>query len=73
MDPESKLTLTREHAVGEVKKGFGLINVHERIQLYYGRNYGMKVYSRQGFGTRILIKIPRCNWREKNYAEAADR
>lgn len=73
MDPESMLTLTREHAVGEVKKGFGLINVHERIQLYYGRNYGMKVYSRQGFGTRILIKIPRCNWREKNYAEAADR
>lgn len=68
MDQDTLSLLNIQSRPGSVKKGFGLINVHERIQLYYGKNYGMKACSRPGCGTTILIKIPRCNWRDKEYA-----
>lgn len=69
MDRHTLSSLFGESPPGSIKKGFGLRNVHERIQLYYGKSYGMKAYSRYGCGTQILIKIPRCNWRDKTYAE----
>lgn len=38
--------------------GFGLVNVHKRIQLYYGKQYGLTVQSRYQEGTRVTITIP---------------
>ncbi len=38
--------------------GFGLENVHRRIQLYYGREYGLTVQSRYQEGTRVAVLIP---------------
>ncbi len=38
--------------------GIGLRNVHERIRLQYGSAYGMKVFSRQGAGTEVVIELP---------------
>ncbi|WP_455616091.1 cache domain-containing sensor histidine kinase [Eisenbergiella sp.] len=39
-------------------RGFGLKNVSIRIQLQYGQDYGVKVYSKANEGTRVLIKLP---------------
>ena len=39
-------------------RGFGLKNVSIRIQLQYGQAYGVKVYSKEGEGTQIYIKLP---------------
>lgn len=39
-------------------KGYGVRNVNERIQLYYGREYSLKVESEVGVGTKITIEIP---------------
>lgn len=39
-------------------RGFGLKNVSIRIQLQYGQAYGVKVYSKEGEGTQIHIKLP---------------
>lgn len=39
-------------------RGFGLKNVSIRIQLQYGQDYGVKVYSKINEGTRVLIKLP---------------
>ncbi|HEX2925507.1 MAG TPA: sensor histidine kinase, partial [Ruminiclostridium sp.] len=36
----------------------GLKNVHQRIKLYYGENYGMTINSTFGKGTRVEITLP---------------
>lgn len=40
------------------KQGIGLKNIHSRIELYYGRGYGLSITSTPGEGTSITIKIP---------------
>lgn len=40
------------------KGGFGMANVEKRIQLNYGKEYGMVLNSEYGFGTEIKISIP---------------
>lgn len=36
----------------------GLRNVHQRIRLFYGDEYGLKIYSEKDIGTAIQIIIP---------------
>jgi len=38
--------------------GFGIRNVHSRIQLHFGSEYGVKMFSRPGIGTTVLIRFP---------------
>ncbi len=38
--------------------GVGINNVDQRIKLIYGKNYGIKVTSVKGQGTKIRIKLP---------------
>jgi len=40
-------------------KGYGLRNVNERIQLYYGKNYGISIESELNLGTKVRIQIPK--------------
>lgn len=42
----------------EKEKGFGLANVNERIHMYFGPEYGMKIQSQKGKGTTVEIVIP---------------
>jgi len=37
----------------------GLINVHERIQLCFGKEYGIEILSEEGSGTVVVFKIPK--------------
>lgn len=46
--------------------GVGLINVHSRIQLMFGNEYGLEVYSEPDEGTRIVIHIPAIPYTEEN-------
>lgn len=39
-------------------RGIGLQNVHQRIGLYYGNQYGLEIFSREGEGTEVIIRIP---------------
>lgn len=39
-------------------KSVGILNVHQRIQTYYGKEYGLTAESRKGSGTVISIRIP---------------
>jgi two-component system sensor histidine kinase YesM len=38
--------------------GFGLENVNKRIELYYGKQYGLSVESEYQTGTRVMVTIP---------------
>jgi len=42
----------------DTEKGFGLANVNERIRMNFGAEYGMKIESVRGKGTRVEIIIP---------------
>jgi two-component system sensor histidine kinase YesM len=38
--------------------GIGIANVDERIKINYGNEYGLKVESRPGTGTKVFIRLP---------------
>lgn len=38
-------------------KGYGVKNVHQRIQLYYGTDYGLTFHSTKDMGTYVLVRI----------------
>nr|WP_183600822.1 sensor histidine kinase [Paenibacillus phyllosphaerae] len=40
------------------RKGIGLPNVHRRIALMYGERYGLRIDSKQGEGTTVIIVMP---------------
>jgi Predicted signal transduction protein with a C-terminal ATPase domain len=37
----------------------GLFNVHDRLRLYFGDRYGLKISSNVGCGTKIQIRLPK--------------
>ncbi|WP_418667518.1 cache domain-containing sensor histidine kinase [Allofournierella sp.] len=39
-------------------KGYGILNVHKRIQLAYGGDYGVSILSGAGRGTKIVLALP---------------
>ena len=38
--------------------GIGLLNIHRRIQRFYGDNYGLQVESIKGTGTVVTLRLP---------------
>ena len=50
--------LTNDSKIERKGSGIGLKNVHERIQLYFGANYGLQIYSEPDEGTTIRIHMP---------------
>lgn len=66
---ETKLTQLREKlntnrlADGEVdeagkKGGIGVLNVHRRIQMVYGEQYGLRIESKLEQGTKMIMAMP---------------
>ena len=43
------------------KKFQGLLNVHKRLQLYYGQDYGLSVVSTAGVGTVVTMRLRKEN------------
>ncbi len=56
--------LTNESKIEKKSSGIGLKNVHERIQLYFGKNYGLEIYSEPDEGTTIRVHMPCVNYFE---------
>ncbi|EOR27667.1 multi-sensor signal transduction histidine kinase [Clostridium sartagoforme AAU1] len=50
--------LIGESNIQKKGSGIGLRNVHERIKLYFGENYGLEVYSEPDEGTTISVHMP---------------
>ena len=68
MSPEKAATLlsTTVSDSKERLSGIGVRNVHERIQLYYGPEYGLQFESSPGIGTTVRIWLPLQNEIGKN-------
>lgn len=56
---------TRKNLLTMESKGYGVQNVHHRIQLYYGEKYGLKYESRVNVGTTVTLRIPKVESREE--------
>ena len=56
MTPERRHEVQEAIRTGE-RAGFGLAAVAERIALYYGPGYGMKIFSEEGKGTTVEIRL----------------
>ena len=56
MPPERLHEVQEAIRIGE-RAGFGLAAVAERIALYYGPGYGMKIFSEEGKGTTVEIRL----------------
>jgi two-component system, sensor histidine kinase YesM len=50
--------LTEMQDISSNESGFGLLNVHQRIKLNYGENYGVFLESQTGEGTTVKITLP---------------
>lgn len=38
----------------------GLYNIHRRIDILYGRPYGVEIRSTEGHGTMLVVTLPAC-------------
>jgi two-component system, sensor histidine kinase YesM len=39
-------------------QGIGLVNIHKRIQIYYGESYGLTIKSWKNRGTVVTVRVP---------------
>ena len=64
MEPEVvKHILEKPDRGGKTGK-VGVYNVHNRLQLYYGSQYGLSYESAPGAGTMVFVTIPNPEWKE---------
>ena len=57
-DLENLRQVLRERDIRE-NYHIGVANVNQRLKLYFGEEYGLKIESREGFGTKVTIHIPK--------------
>lgn len=72
---EEQITTLRQKKQVTIRKkgsGIGFSNVEERIQLFYGKAYGLEVYSEPDEGTLIRIRIPFQPLSEEDFDEGID-
>ncbi|QNK54909.1 sensor histidine kinase [Paenibacillus sp. PAMC21692] len=50
--------LSPDHGDPSERKGVGLRNVHERLSIYFGERYGLRILNRNGEGTAIELTHP---------------
>ena len=65
-EEQVRLLLTDSNRVHKHGSGVGLVNVNNRIQLLFGKEYGLTVESEPDEGTMISICIPAVPYTEEN-------
>ncbi len=63
---EVDLLLTDSKRVRRQGSGVGLVNVNNRIQILFGKEYGVKIESELDEGTEVFISIPAIVYTEEN-------
>lgn len=63
---EVELLLTDSKRIHKHGSGVGLLNVNNRIRIFFGKEYGLTVESEPDEGTVISIRIPAVQFTEEN-------
>ena len=59
MTTEQVDVLLSEPACESVGGGYGVYNVQQRVETYYGKEYGLVFHSKPGEGTCVTLRIPK--------------
>lgn len=59
-----QVLISGSHPASKRGSGIGVKNVNERIQLHFGKEYGLEILSEPDNGTEIIITIPAVNYDE---------
>lgn len=65
-EEEAGFVLTDSNRIHKHGSGVGLVNVNNRIQILFGKEYGLLVESEPDEGTTVSIRIPAIPYTEKN-------
>ncbi|SDF40635.1 sensor histidine kinase [Marvinbryantia formatexigens DSM 14469] len=65
-EEEAQLLLTDNNRVHKHGSGVGLVNVNQRIQLLFGKAYGLSIESEPDEGTVVSIRLPAIPFTEEN-------
>lgn len=65
-EDEVRLVLTDNKRVRKHGSGVGLVNINNRIQLLFGKEYGLMVESEPDEGTAVSVRIPAIPYTEEN-------
>ena len=63
---EAELVLTDSERVHKHGSGVGLVNVNNRIQILFGKEYGLAIESEPDEGTTVSIRLPAVPYTEDN-------
>lgn len=63
---EAELVLTDSERVHKHGSGVGLVNVNNRIQILFGKEYGLVIESEPDEGTTVFIRLPAVLYTEEN-------
>lgn len=63
---EMSLVLTDSDRIHKHGSGVGLVNVNNRIQILFGKEYGLIIESEPDVGTTVSIRIPAVPYTEEN-------
>jgi|GEM_PF-3181022 len=58
--------LQSSHMHSDQEDSIGIINVQRRIQLSYGKEFGLRIHSVEGAGTSVICRIPLITTDNKN-------
>jgi len=64
IDNGDGMEMKGDHTKDDIKEkrhlfsGIGIRNVHERIQMIYGEEYGVEITSEKGEGTKVKVDLP---------------
>ncbi|PWW07249.1 sensor histidine kinase YesM [Paenibacillus cellulosilyticus] len=61
LGPQSQLQLQQPAQSDRKESSIGLVNVHSRIRLICGEDYGISIRSKKGTGTCVIFRLP---WKE---------
>lgn len=65
-EEEAALVLTDSNRIHKHGSGVGLVNVNNRIQILFGKEYGLRIESEPDEGTTVSICIPAVPYIEEN-------
>lgn len=65
-EEEVAVVLTDAKKISKHGSGVGLVNVNNRLQILFGKEYGLKVVSEPDEGTTVSIRIPAVPYTEEN-------
>lgn len=65
-EEEVELLLTDNNRVPKHGSGVGLINIHNRLQILFGKEYGLVIESEPDEGIKVSIQIPAILYTEEN-------